>query len=383
MLVQAIITRHASGRKRYACPFRFVFFSRAGPNWHENWSRGAGVPIGDATGGGGRTLGKHWWTLGRAVFRVARRMAPVLCSAALVTWLVWQITPARLAQAAATPVMAWLVLATLVQLVVLMVWDTVSLWWLFAQPDRPIPFLTVLHARTDSILWSAFNLEVGQAVFAWKLARIQHTSIKNALARCVVLGMFDFGTLQAIALVGTLVHDDPLVHLLRWIPLITLPGLLLVAVTVRFLPASWRGWLEGKTWGSWLRWWTWRHSVLLAAQRLLLFLLVLLYAGVGLALCGLEVDVRTVVGVIPFVLIAEALPGTAGLGPRETALVYLLHPADDEQRALLLAFGLTWSVVVILGRLAIGLVSRYLLPAHIEAGEALEGPSKEQPPCGM
>jgi hypothetical protein len=149
-------------------------------------------------------------------------------------------------------------------------------------------------------------------------------------------------------------------RILRWIPIGSVCGLMVLAVILHWLPSTWRRWLESKDWGSWLGWWTWRHTLLLWVQRLALFLLVLVYAGVCLAICGMPADVRTVVGVVPFVLIAESLPGTAGLGERETALLYLLRPADPEQRARLLSFGLTWSLVIILGRLAIGLLSRWL-----------------------
>ena len=67
-------------------------------------------------------------------------------------------------------------------------------------------------------------------------------------------------------------------------------------------------------------------------------------------------------GTIPFVILAESLPGTAGLGEREAALILFpgLGGPMTYQQARLLCFGLTWSSVVILGRLAIGLVSRWL-----------------------
>jgi hypothetical protein len=113
----------------------------------------------------------------------------------------------------------------------------------------------------------------------------------------------------------------------------------------------------------------------LALLRLILFLLVYLYAGIGLVLCGVPADVSTVFGVIPFVLLAESLPGTGGLGERETALVYLLG-AGGEQRAELLAFGLIWSVVVILFRIAVGLVSSWL-PRNVEEhGRTTQGVSR-------
>lgn len=297
---------------------------------------------------------------GSTLWLWAKRLGPVLISAGLVTWLVWKVTPQKLARAAATPATFWLIVATLVQLVFLFLWDTFSLWWLFSQPDDPLPPRLVLRARTDSALWSAFSLEIGQGAFAWTLARARHTSLGEALGRCLLLGLFDFGTLQSLALLGSFLHTLPLHNVLRWIPVGSVGGLVLLVILLRVMPSSWRQWLEGKDWASWLKWWTWKHSLMLWAQRLVMFLLVLVYAGVCLLICGMPAGARVLVGVIPFVLIAESLPGTAGLGERETALVYLLAPEAGDQRAKLLSFGLTWSLVVILGRLAIGLLSRWL-----------------------
>jgi hypothetical protein len=136
-------------------------------------------------------------------------------------------------------------------------------------------------------------------------------------------------------------------------------GLAGLGLSVKFLGPSARRWLEEKPWASWIAWWTWRRSLLLFLQRLFMFLLVYLYAAAGLAICHMPVSFRVVFGAIPFVLIAESLPGTGGLGARETALVYLLSASDD-QRPVLLSFGLIWSMVIILGRVAIGLVSSWL-----------------------
>jgi hypothetical protein len=299
-------------------------------------------------------------TIGWRLVRLGRQVGPVLISVGLVVWLVWQVTPEKLAEAAASPALLWLVLLTLVQMVALFLWDTVTLWWLFSRPQERLSFPTFLRVRTDTLLWSAINLEVGQAMFAWSLAEAQGTPVTAAFARCAVLALFDFGTLMSLGVVGSLVYHDSLLDVLRWIPIAGLAGVVLLAAALRFLPRGWRERIESKTWGSWLAWWTWRDSILLYGQRLILFLLVLVYAGIGLAICGLPCDVRTVVGIIPFVIIAESLPGTGGLGERETALLYLLRPPTSDQRALLLTFGLTWSLVVIFGRIAIGLVSRYL-----------------------
>lgn len=285
----------------------------------------------------------------------------------MITWLVWKITPEKLLWALSLDSWPWLVLATFVQVAVLFSWDTVSLWWLFSQPDHPLPFRMVFRARTDSVLWSAVNLEIGQGVFAAKIADLCKESLTAALGRCLVLALFDTGTLMSLGVVGSFIKPDPVTIYFRWPCLGIVMGLLALALVLRWLPQRAKDWLASRDWASWLSWWNWRHSVQLTAQRLILFLLMFLYAGVGLAICRVPADVRTLFGTMPFVLLAEALPGTGGLGERETALVYLLG-ATGEQRAELLGFGLIWSFGVILGRVAIGLASAWLPRKKFEVG---------------
>lgn len=304
---------------------------------------------------------KRWRQVGSTVWRWGRRLFPVVLSVALVTWVIRTVTPQKLTHAFSTGPWPWLVLATAVQVVVLFLWDTYSLWWLFSQPDRRLPFRKVLRARTDATLWSAVNLEVGQAVFAYNLAQTLGSNILTSLGRCMALALCDLGTLQALGFIGSFVRPLPVLGWVRWVCAGIVGGILLLVLVVRRLPEAARRWLEAKDWASWLKWWTWRHTVLLCAQRLVLFLLVLLYAAVGLAICGVAVNARVVFGVVPFVIIAESLPGTGGLGERETALVYLLGNGEDN--GLLLSFGLIWSAATILGRVLIGLVSNWL-PRH-------------------
>ncbi len=294
----------------------------------------------------------------RPIVRWLRRAMPLLVSAGLLTWLIWTTTPARLIAALHASPWPWLVLLTVAQFVVLCLWDTVSVWWLFSQPDSWVPFRVVLRARTDSLHWSAVNLEIGQAMFGAKLAVALGSPVTEMLARCVVLGFFDCGTLMTLGLFGSFLVNDPIIAWLRWICVSLVGGLLTLAVLLRFLPQRLRSWLIEKPWGNWIGWWRWRHTILLMAQRTVMFLLMLLYMGIGLAICEVPVDVRSVLGKGPFVLVMESVPGTGGVGPRETGLVYLFDGGG--QRAVLLSFGLIWSTVVILGRVAVGLVSSYL-----------------------
>lgn len=313
---------------------------------------------------GSQTRFRDWIrSVGRRkpIFRWLRRAMPVLISGGLLTWLIWTTTPARLVAAFHSAPWPWLVLATLVQFVVLFLWDTVSLWWLFSQPTSWVSFGVVLRARTDSLHWSAINLEIGQAMFGAYLAQSLGLPVTEALGRCLALGFFDCGTLMTLGLIGSAFASDPLIDLLRWFCLSLVGGLLVLSVILQLLPEPARGWLIRQPWAEWLGWWRWRHSLLLAAQRVVLFLLVLIYMWVCLVICQVPVDVPSLFGKGPFVLVLESLPGTGGLGERETGLVYLFDV--DGQRAVLLSFGLIWSTVIILGRLAVGIVSSYL-PRH-------------------
>jgi hypothetical protein len=310
---------------------------------------------------------KNWREIGSRLLHYGGWVAPPVISTVLVTWLVWSIGPAQLTEVVATPGFPWLVVVTVVQVFGLFLWDVVGMWWLFARPDRRLPFRTVLRARVDTSLWSAINLEAGQAACAWRLARATNDSVARSVGRCALLFLFDAGTLFSLALATSLLTDEPVIAWLRWVCAAVVLGLLLLAVALRLLPAGWYRRLAGQDWLQWLSWWTWRDAVILWALRLVMFLLMIVYVWAALAVSGYPIDVRTVVAVTPFVLIAEALPGTAGLGERETALVYLLHPAEG-RRAVVLCVGLTWSALVLLGRVAVGLVG-WILPHRDDAGQ--------------
>ncbi len=306
-----------------------------------------------------------------------KRWLPLVVSVGLIAWLIWTTTPQKLLAALQSLDWPWVVGISVAQVIILFTWDTFCLWWLFKQPDRRVPLGPLFRARCDSVLWSAINLEIGQAVFAYKLARVLGKSVAEALGRCVLLAFFDFGTLQALALVGSFFLLTPLTHNLRWIPVVSVSGVVVLTFLLHFLPQRWRDWLTRKNWGKPLDWWTWRHSLILSGLRLTMYGLMLIYAGVGLSLCGVPMTARRTVGIIPYVLVAESLPGTGGLGERETALVYLLDP-EPSQWAVVLSFGLVWSVVTILGRVGIGLAS-WALPRTKDEGEGRQQESDSSP----
>lgn len=108
-----------------------------------------------------------------------------------------------------------------------------------------------------------------------------------------------------------------------------------------------------------MKWWSWKHTIVLLLQRMVLELAIMLYAGAGLYLVGVPPhpdwasEARMVFGVVPFVLMSEAIPSAGGLGTREAVLIYLTGGPP----AVILGFSLIWSMSLIIGRIGIGVGS--------------------------
>jgi hypothetical protein len=313
--------------------------------------------------------------LGRTLLRLGRRCLPVLVSAGLVSWLVWRVSPERLAATAA--VLDWPVLAglTAALFLALLFWDTVCLKWLFAQPDHPLPFLTVLHARSASYAWTVINYEVGQGVLAWRLGRARAMPLGAAIGRTILLALHDVAVLLSLALLGSLAGAGPRPRAIAIGTGAGLAGLAVVAVVLKRLPPRWRGWLPQR--GSFLDWWGLRHSLTLLGLRLLFFAIIWAYVALALRVCGFPEDARLVGGVIPLALTAEALPSVSGLGTRDSVLKACLQPSP-EQEAVLLGFTLVWSTGLLILRLTVGLVS-WWLPWRKRTAERLPEWKVEEP----
>jgi hypothetical protein len=270
---------------------------------------------------------------------------PGLVSAALLGWLVWRVSPARLVEAAALLDWPGLALATVALVLGLFFWDAVCLRWLFARLGPALPYQVVLQARGCSYLLSAANYELGQGMLAWRLARAQGTSLARALGGCLLLAWHDAAVLLLLGLAGALSSTDPRAQAARWFCLAGLGILLALGIGGALL--------VGRRLAGGPRWWDWRRAGQLGLLRAAYYAITLAYAATGLYLCGVAVDVRVVGSVVPLVLLADGLPvSVSGLGTREATLLYLLDP---EQPAVVLAFSLVWSTGLMTGRLALGL----------------------------
>jgi hypothetical protein len=290
------------------------------------------------------------------------RMIPLaLLSAALVAGLIWWISPEQLVRVAMHLPWIELTLATGGVLFALYAWDALCLKWLFSKPGQPVPWSVALYARATSYLFTAVNYEVGQGVVAWRMSQAQGIPLVSALGRILLQAFHDVGVLLFLGLAGGLASGD---HRGRVIAQTCAIGLAVMAATIvigKLLPAAWRDRLKHTRWGAWLDDWTWHDSVHLCGLRLFYYGITLLYAAVGLELCGIRMDTHEIFGVIPLVVLAASLPSISGLGTRDVALVSLLHLQGD-QRAVAMDFGLFWSFGLMVGRAAIGLAALWLLP---------------------
>jgi hypothetical protein len=286
---------------------------------------------------------------------------PLLVSVGLLVWLVYRISPQALVAAASQLNCPRLCLVFSAMVLALYLWDSVCLHWLFAEPGLPLSFSKVLRARGSSYAASAVNYELGQGLVAWELARAQGTSLVSALGRCLLLAAHDVAVLLTLGLAGSLLIDTTIARGIMGFCAIGLTVLIVVGLLAYFFP-RWRH--ERRTIGGehfWPRSWTWGRSLQLSGMRGIYYAIILAAVGLGLEVAPVPVGRQVVFGAVPVVLLADGLPiSVSGLGTRETALLSLI---DAPQPGALLAFSLIWSAVLMTGRLLIGLVHWWLLPA--------------------
>jgi hypothetical protein len=287
--------------------------------------------------------------------RLWRKVLPVLFSIGLLAWLAHRISLDQVIAAARQVEWGFLAALTVSVVVTLYLWDTQCIRWVFAQSLGFVGYGTALRARGSSYLVGAVNYSLGQGVLAWLLARSLGISVVAALGRLLLVAYHDLWLLLTFGLVGSLTQADPSLRSTR---LFCEAGLLVLAsltgIALLF-PGNWQRRVRGTRWAYWLEGWSWGRSLSLFAMRLLNFGFSAIYAATGLSLIHVPWTASALLRSISLIQLAEALPITmSGLGTRETILLAVLNPEHPER---VLAFGLFWSVGLIMGRLVIGSVS--------------------------
>jgi hypothetical protein len=284
---------------------------------------------------------KHW-----------QKVLPLLVSAGLIGWLLYNVSPEAVFAAAAQ--LRWKPLAGLTVALVLSLylWDALCLQAVYATDQNPLSYRRMLHIRGLSYLFSALHCQLGQALVIWNVARHQGGSVIGTASRGLLLLYHDGVILMTAGLVGAWFSVKPQAPGIRVFCGTSLVLLIGLAVVVACLPTAARRRFQQTRWGGWLGVWTWRNSLRLLFLRLGYYTIVGVYATLALRICQVHENFAAVLSAIPLVLVADSLPSISGLGTRETALYLLL---GSEHREVLVAMGLFWSFGLILGRLAIGL----------------------------
>jgi hypothetical protein len=291
---------------------------------------------------------------------IVRRLTPLAVSGGLLALVLWRVKPTELVEAAKSLDWLPLALATGGMVVALYLWDAVCLPVVYGVGGRRIGYGQALHLRGLSYLGGALNYELGQAVLAWSMARLQQVGLASMLARSILLAYHDILVLLSAGLIGTLLSDDPRAVRLRPVIAVSLLVVAAVGVALWTLPLRWREkyrWLD-KDWL--LQNWSIARSARLIPLRIVYFSILVVYAAVALSICGFPVDAHVVLGTIPLVLLADGLPSFAGLGTRETALQLVLAP--DKPDAVLLAMSLFWSSGMIVGRFLLAVIHLWAHP---------------------
>jgi hypothetical protein len=256
---------------------------------------------------------------------------------------------------------AWvpLFLATGTMVFGLYFWDSACLPTVYSIRDNRWSYRESLRLRGLSYLGGCVNYELGQAALAWGLARLQNTGIVRMLSRSVLLAYHDIFVLLTASLIGSLLTDDPRVTRLRPYLMIAVTIAVVIALTFKLLPHSFRARFRRADNESFLEGWSFVRSFRLILLRLMYFGILVVYAVIALWICKVPMDNRVAASAMPLVLLADGLPNVAGFGTRETSMQLLLDPGR-EHAPVLLAMSFFWSTGLLVGRLGIALTTLWL-----------------------
>ena len=98
--------------------------------------------------------------------QIKRFLLPLAVTLGLLVWLLTRVTPQQLAQAAGQLDWPPLLLATVVMVVALYLWDAVCLTTVYSVDQNTWPYVRSLHLRGVSYLGGAISYELVQAALA-------------------------------------------------------------------------------------------------------------------------------------------------------------------------------------------------------------------------
>ncbi len=303
----------------------------------------------------------------RGPLTLVRRLLPWAVAAALLVWVFSGIPVGEFWAALGRGQFSWYIPSMLCLMTGIFLADTLAISRTFSWFTAPMPYSTVLKIRGASYLMSVVNYNLGQGAIVLFANRAKGVPYGRATGTVLLLMGISLVVLLLMSGVGLFVADAPKAVAFRpyVVAMLSAFGLYLsvIAAKPRFL-YRWsvaRPMLDAGL----------RGHLAAMAVRAPHMLLVFLAHYLTMRAFGIHIPVLAFVSTMPFVSLMSAIPiSPQGLGTTQYAAVYFFSSfasgSPAEQKATVLAYSLTTSVLAILFMLGTGLV-------FLRAGMALLG----------
>jgi len=248
-------------------------------------------------------------------------------------------------------------------LLVVLLWfwiDSSAFAFLFTRYNAPLSWAEARSLRGVTYLLTPVNWNLGTAAVILHLRTSKNIGALDSTSTMIFYQMIDGMLLAGYVLIGTtLLPDSPETQSIRNIALafecFQIFNLMVFMGTRPRWP--WLERLRARGFFRTLRMATMRELGVLLSLKALYFAAWIGIYWLGCHAFGIELPLYLAIAATPAILLVGALPVTpAGLGTQQAAMLYFFSPYGTEEA--ILAFGLTFPVVLILIRCGIGV--RYM-----------------------
>jgi len=290
-------------------------------------------------------------------WKIARRVLPWFVAAGLLTWVFWGVPLQDFVEALGRGQFTWYLPAMLCCMLCIFLADTLAISKTFTWFTTSIPYRTVLQIRGASYLMSVINYNLGQGAIVIFANRAKSVPYGRATGTVLLLMGISLVVLILLSAVGLFVSDAPKAMAFRPYVVALLAAfavyLIVVAIKPRFLSR-----------------WTVAQPMLDAGLRGHLaaiavrsphMVLVFIAHYITMRAFGIDIPLLAFLSTMPFVSLMSAIPiSPQGLGTTQYAAVHFFAAFAPgtlaQQKATVLAYSLTTSVLAILFMLVTGLI---------------------------
>ncbi len=288
-------------------------------------------------------------------WKLVRRILPWLVAAGLLTWVFWGVPLQDFVDALGRGQFSWYLPVMICCMMCIFLADSLAISKTFTWFTTDIPYRTVLKIRGASYLMSVINYNLGQGAIVIFANRAKSVPYGRATGTVLLLMGISLVVLILLSAVGLFVSDAPRAMAFRpyVIALLSAFGvyLMVVAIKPRFL-SRWSVAQPMLDAGL-------RGHLAAIAVRAPHMALVFIAHYITMRAFGIDIPLLVFLSTMPFVSLMSAIPiSPQGLGTTQYAAVYFFAAYAPgtvaQQKAIVLAYSLTTSVLAILFMLATG-----------------------------